>query len=105
MLKACDGVGHGAYHFSSGSDVAITQLYEAVVKAMGISEYPEPEIRELSPDDVSSILLDPSRTFADFGPIELTPIEKTVEEAIHYYRQYGTLGEYTHLRLGTEKNK
>lgn len=105
VLKACDGVGHGAYHFSSGSDVAVTQLYEAVVKAMGISEYPEPEIRELSPDDVSSILLDPSRTLADFGPIEFTPIEKTVEEAIHYYRQYGTLGEYTHLRLGTEKNK
>jgi len=99
VLKACDGVGHGTYHFSSGKDVAISELYNAVVKAMGIEPYPEAEVRELGPDDVFSILLDPSHTFADFGPIEFTPIETTVAEAIHYYQQYGTLGEYTHLKL------
>ena len=54
---------------------------------------------ELGPDDVFSILLDPSRTFADFGKIEFTPIEKTAAEAIHYYQQHGTLGEYTHLSI------
>jgi len=99
VLQACDGTGHGAYHFSSGTDVAVTELYDAVVKAMGLSNYPAPEIRELAPDDVFSILLDPSRTLADFGDIEFTPIETTVVEAIRYYQQYGTLGEYTHLRL------
>lgn len=98
VLQACDGTGHGAYHFSSGGDVAISELYDAVIKAMGLATYPEPEIRELGPDDVFSILLDPSRTFADFGTIEFTPIETTVAEAIRYYQQYGTLGEYTHLR-------
>lgn len=102
VLRACDGTGHGAYHFSSGSDVAITELYDAVVKAMGLP-YSEPEIRNLAPDDVFSILLDPSRTFADFGHIEFTPIETTVAEAIHYYQQHGTLGEYTHLHLTEEK--
>lgn len=99
VLKACDGVGRGAYHFSSGGDVAISELYDAVVKAMNLAEYPEPEIRELGPDDVFSILLDPSRTFADYGDIDFTPIDKTVAEAIGYYRQHGTLGEYTHLRF------
>lgn len=98
VLRACDGIGHGAYHFSSGTDVAITELYDAVVKAMGITDYPEPEIRALGPDDVFSILLDPSRTFADFGEIQFTPIQKTVDEAITYYQKHGTLGEYTHLR-------
>ena len=34
VVKACDGAGSGAYHFSSGSDVAITELYDEVVKAM-----------------------------------------------------------------------
>ena len=63
VLKACDGVGHGAYHFSSGSDVAIEELYNAVVKAMSFSEYPKHEIKELGADDVVSILLDPSKTF------------------------------------------
>jgi nucleoside-diphosphate-sugar epimerase len=103
VLQACDGTGHGAYHFSSGTDVAITELYDAVVKAMDLQNYPAPEIRELGPDDAASILLDPSRTFADFGHIKFTPIEETVRTAIHYYREHGTLGEYTHLRVN-EKN-
>ena len=30
-LKACDGIGNGAYHFSSGKDVSILELYDAVV--------------------------------------------------------------------------
>lgn len=104
VVKACDGKGHGAYHFSSGTDVAITELYDAVVKAMGLESYPEPDVRPLAPDDVFSILLDPSRTFADFGQIEFTPIETTVTEAISYYQQHGTLGEYTHLRIEEKSN-
>lgn len=99
VLKACDGVGRGAYHFSTGTDVAIADLYELVVKAMGLSEFPEPDVRELGPDDVASILLDPSRTFEDFGPIDFTPLATTVDEAVRYYQVHGTLGEYTHLRL------
>lgn len=104
VLLACDGMGHGAYHFSSGTDVAISELYDAVVKAMGLPNSPEPDIRELGPDDVFSILLDPSRTFADFGTIDFAPIETTVAEAISYYQEHGTLGEYTHLRM-EEKEK
>ncbi len=103
VLKACDGVGHGAYHFSSGKDVAIQELYDAVVEAMGLPEKPEAEIRELGPDDVASILLDPSKTFEDFGEMEFTPLQKTVGEAIDYYKKHGTLGEYTHLRLNDKK--
>jgi len=103
VLKACDGSGHGAYHFSSGSDVSIETLYDAVVRAMGFKEYPKPEIKDLGEDDVVSILLDPSRTFEDFGTIEFTPIEETVSQAIDYFQKFGTLGEYTHLRLNEEK--
>ena len=103
VLKACDGSGHGAYHFSSGSDVSIETLYDAVVRAMGFKEYPKPEIKDLGEDDVVSILLDPSRTFEDFGKIEFTPIEETVSQAISYFQEHGTLGEYTHLRLNEEK--
>lgn len=99
VLKACDGVGHGAYHFSSGADVAIQELYDAVVSAMDIPGRPQAEVKALGPDDVFSILLDPSRTFQDFGQIEFTPLQQTVSAAIAYYRQHGTLGEYTHLRM------
>ncbi|MBA3664208.1 MAG: NAD-dependent epimerase/dehydratase family protein [Bacteroidetes bacterium] len=103
VVKACDGTGTGAYHFSSGTDVAIKELYDEVVAAMGISPYPEAEIKELGPDDAPSILLDPSRTFQDFGKIEFTPLKETVRSAIEYFQKHGTLGEYTHLKL--EKTK
>ena len=99
VLKACDGSGQGTYHFSSGSDVSIIELYDAVVKAMNIAPYPDPDIRSLGEDDVFSILLDPSRTLDDFGPIDFTPIEQTVKEAIEYFKEHGTLGEYTHLNF------
>ena len=97
VVQACDGIGHGAYHFSSGTDIAIKELYDAVVKAMNLPEYPVADLHELGPDDAPSILLDPSRTFADFGEIKFTPLQETVSAAIEYFKEHGTLGEYTHL--------
>lgn len=102
VIKACDGQGSGTYHFSSGKDVSIIDLYNSVVKSMKIEEYPEPEIKKLGKDDVFSILLDPKRTFEDFGKIEFTPLETTVQEAIDYFKEFGTLGEYTHLKIENE---
>lgn len=99
VVKACDGIGSGAYHFSSGKDIAILDLYNAVVKAMNLNNYPEPEIKPINDDDTFSILLDPQKTFDDFGYISFTDIDTTVKNAIDYYDKFGTLGEYTHLKL------
>lgn len=98
VLKACDGVGKGTYHFSSGADVAIMELYSAVVEAMKLPDYPEPEVRDIGPDEAPSILLDPSRTFADFGLIEFTPMKETVKAAVEYFQKFGVYGGYTHLK-------
>lgn len=103
VMKAIAGQGHGAYHFSSGSDVAIKELYDAVVDAMQLNAYPEPEIRPLGPDDAKSILLDPSRTFQDFGRIEFTALPEIVSSAIEYYRAFGVHGGYTHLKISENK--
>lgn len=105
VLKAADGTGRGVYHFSSGKDVAIKELYDQVVAAMRINDYPEPDIRELGPDDAPSILLDPSKTLADFGPISFTPLAETVQAAVDYYREYGVTGGYTHLRHEEKKTE
>jgi len=98
VVRAADGAGSGTYHFSSGRDVAIRELYDAVVRAMKLNDYPEPEIRPLGPDDAPSILLDPSRTFRDFGEIQFTPLDEIVARTVAYYREYGVQGGYTHLR-------
>lgn len=98
VVRAVDGAGKGAYHFSSGTDIAIQELYDQVVAAMGIAPYPTPDVRDIGPDEAPSILLDPSRTFADFGAIQFTPLAETVSAAVAYYREHGVLGEYTHLQ-------
>src|SRR5215831_451421 len=98
VLKAVNGTGAGTYHFSSGRDVSVKDLYDAVVRAMKLNDYPEPEIRALAPDDAPTILLDPSRTFRDFGEIEFTPLDDIVDATVTYYREYGVQGGYTHLR-------
>lgn len=102
-VKAADGTGSGTYHFSSGTDIAIKELYDAVVDAMKLNDYPEPDLRELGPDDALSILLDPSRTFADFGEIEFTPLKETVSKAVEYYKSFGVHGGYTHLGHDNKK--
>ncbi len=103
VLRAADGQGQGTYHFSSGTDIAIRELYDAVVAAMRLNEYPEPEVRPLGPDDAPTILLDPSRTFADFGELAFTPLTETVAAAVEYYRAWGVQGGYTHLKLDDAK--
>ena len=100
VLRAVSGTGVGTYHFSSGRDVAIKDLYDAVVRAMKFNDYPEPEIRPLGADDAPTILLDPSRTFRDFGEIEFTPLDEVVASTVAYYREHGVQGGYTHLRIG-----
>jgi UDP-glucose 4-epimerase len=97
VIKAADGTGSGTYHFSSGRDVAIKELYDEVVRAMKINEYPEAEIRPVGPDDAPSILLDPSRTFRDFGEVRFTPLDEIVARTVAYYRESGVQGGYTHL--------
>jgi UDP-glucose 4-epimerase len=98
VLQAVDGIGSGTYHFSSGRDVAIKDLYDEVVRAMKLNDYPEPEVRPLAPDDAPTILLDPSRAFRDFGEIRFTPLDEIVKETVTYYREFGVHGGYTHLR-------
>jgi UDP-glucose 4-epimerase len=98
VVQAADGKGHGAYHFSTGTDVAIKELYDSVVRAMKVNDYPEPEVKPLGPDDAASILLDPSRTFDDFGEIVFTPLDEIARLSVERWNLEGVVGGYTHLK-------
>lgn len=98
VVQATDGKGGGTYHFSSGKDVAIKELYDAVVRAMKINDYPEPEVKPLGPDDAPSILLDPSRTFADFSDVTFTPLDEIAQLSVARWEKEGVVGGYTHLK-------
>jgi UDP-glucose 4-epimerase len=96
-VKAVDGAGSGAYHVSSGSDVSIKELFDATTAALGLGEI-DVEIRPRAADDAESILLDPSRTNADFDWKTSVPMPEGVAQAIEWYREHGIEQTYTHLK-------
>ena len=103
VIKAIDGQGSsGYYHISSGSDYSIKELYDATVEALGIVEEKEVEVRERSPDDAFTILLDPEKTNKDFGWRVTTPLMDGVSRTVEYYHQYGIQETYTHLKKTNE---
>src|SRR5690606_15824242 len=92
-----EGVGSGAYHVSSGSDVAIKDLFDAVTQALGMGEI-DVEIRPRAADDAESILLDPSRTNADFDWKTSVALTDGVAQAVAWYQEHGIEQTYTHLK-------
>jgi UDP-glucose 4-epimerase len=102
VLKAIEGVGErGFYHISSGSDYAIKELFDLTLHALRIT-LPEPvEVRPRGPDDVFSILLDPSKTNRAFDWRITTPLAEGIQRAIEYYQRYGISETYTHLKPAT----
>jgi UDP-glucose 4-epimerase len=94
-----DGVGHGRYHVSTGSDYAIKELFDATVAALGVELEDSVEVRPRGEDDAYTILLDPSRIRDDFGWDVTVPLEQGVARAIDYYRERGIAETYTHLRV------
>ncbi|HET6889906.1 MAG TPA: NAD-dependent epimerase/dehydratase family protein [Pyrinomonadaceae bacterium] len=97
--KAIDGAGSkGAYHISTGRDFSIKELFDATVSALGIKLDREVEVRPRNPDDVYTILLDPSKTQQDFNMVPAYPLQEGVRKTIAYYQEYGIAQTYTHLK-------
>ncbi|TMI99058.1 MAG: NAD-dependent epimerase/dehydratase family protein [Bacillati bacterium ANGP1] len=101
VMPALDGHGRpGPYHVSSGSDVSIKELFDATLKALQLKLDKDVEVRPRTPDDAYTILLDPSKTNADFGWRASTPLELGVAAAIDWYKRFGIHQTFTHLKLG-----
>jgi len=99
-VQAIDGGGGGgAYHVSSGSDVSIQSLFDATVKALGLTPAPHVEVRPRGADDAATILLDPSRTTREFDWRVRVPLEAGVRAAVDWYKRFGIQETYTHLKL------
>ena len=99
VLKAIHGKGHkGYYHISSGSDYSIKELFDETLKVLNIKLDKEVEVRPRNPDDVFTILIDPTKTNMDFGWKASTPLRVGVKHAIEYYQKHGIQETYTHLK-------
>jgi nucleoside-diphosphate-sugar epimerase len=98
VVQAVDGRGNGAYHFSSGKDISILEVFNAVAKALKLEPKPEYDRAPSLGSNPATILLDPAKTYADFDMPQLTDFEDTVEAAVKYYKEFGVDREVTHLK-------
>jgi len=98
VMKSLDGTGNGVYHISSGSDYSIKELFDATLATLDIKLDKPVEVKPRLPDDVFTILIDPSRTNKDFGWKASTPLDYGVQKAVDYYREFGISQTFTHLR-------
>lgn len=89
--------GHGAYHVSSGSDCSIAEVFAAVVDQVRPPGPVEAEHVQRGPDDVATLLLDPSRTREEFGWTAQTPLAAGIRRAVEWYAANGVTATYTHL--------
>jgi UDP-glucose 4-epimerase len=99
VLKAVHGEGKkGYYHISSGSDYSIKELFNETVLALNIKLTQDVEVRPRNPDDVFTILIDPTKTNEDFKWKVRTPLKTGVKQAIEWYKAHGITQTYTHLK-------
>ena len=96
IMHAVEGKGKGAYNISSGTDFSIKELFEATTSALDINI--TVEVKPRQPDDVYSILLDPSRTENEFGWKTKVDLVDGVKRTIEYYKEYGIEETFTHLK-------
>lgn len=101
--KAVDGKGQGYYHIASGADYSIKELFDATLEALNIELDKPVEVKERNPDDVYTILLDPSKTKNDFDWEVKTPLKEGIKKTIEYYKEYGIEQTYTHLKTTISK--
>ena len=93
----------GLYHVSSGKDFSIKELFDHTLDALGISLEEEVEVRERTPDDAYTILLDPSKTHEDFEWHPATPLSDGIRSAIDWYKTHGISQTFTHLNIGDKQ--
>ena len=99
VLKAVEGIGEkGYYHISSGKDYSIKELYDATIKALGIKQHKDVEVKKRNPDDVATLLIDPSKTNKAFNWRITTPLEVGVKAAIDWYKTNVITQTFTHLK-------
>lgn len=97
--KAVKGQGtKGAYHISTGGDYSIKELFDFTIEALQIKLDKPVEVKPRNPDDVESILLDPTKTQKDFDWKASVPLKEGIRQTIGYYKEFGISQTFTHLK-------
>lgn len=99
VIKAIHGTGtKGYYHIATGSDYSIKELFEGTLAALALTLDKPVEVKARNPDDVFTILIDPTKTEKDFSWKAKTHLKAGVEKAIRWYQKNGISQTFTHLK-------
>jgi len=93
-----DGAPTGVYHLSTGTDISIKEIFDSVAAEIGVKLDAPVEVRPSDPDDVASILLDPSQTQAAFGWRPTTQFSEGLRDLVAWYDAHGVEQTFSHLR-------
>ena len=95
---SASGAPTGVFHLSTGTDISIKEIFDLVASELGIKLDAPVEVRPADPDDVSTILLDPSETERAFGWRATTPFHDGLHSLIAWYDENGVEQTFSHLR-------
>jgi UDP-glucose 4-epimerase len=89
----------GAFNVASGRDVTIPQVFDMIVKGLGLKEgeYKPPTIQEPAGEDLNSLLLDPSLTTERFGWTPKISVADGTAALVEWYKANGVGETFTHF--------
>jgi len=87
----------GVFNVSSGTDVSIADLFNAMVAAMGITLDEPVEVRPPAADDLATLLLDPALTERTFGWRARIGLDEGLQRQVAWFDRHGVEATFTHL--------
>lgn len=87
----------GVYHISTGGSYPIKEIFDIVCELM--EKKIDVKVRPKLPEDVYSILIDPSKTIKDFNFTPKTLLKDGISEALAWYQTHDITETYTHLDI------
>lgn len=98
-LVMTEGAPTGCFNVSTGTGHAIREIFDIVVDHLGVTlDASVPEV-DPGPDDVPSVVLDPSETTAAFGWRPRYDFAATIRRMLQWYDLHGVTAIYSHLRV------
>lgn len=97
FMAAFDDLPAGTYHVSSGSDVSIQEVWDAVAEEVpGSHEY---DSVARGDDDVASLLLDATKIHKLTGWRPTVSLSEGIAAAVRWYDRHDASSTYTHLAV------
>lgn len=87
----------GVYNVSTGEGHSIKEIYDFVVRYLGITGLDEVPVVPPGADDVAAVVLDPTETGRALGWKARVSFDDTLRRQLEWYDRYGVTDVYSHL--------